>query len=366
MRVLMIAPPWFPVPPRAYGGTESVIDVLARGLTARGHELLLCTTADSSCRVPRHSILPSAVGVGAPAAVELVHVRDAYELAGDFDVVHDHTVAGPAYGSTRPNSTPILTTHHAPFTRWLAEQFRSLGARVGVIAISHDQARRAGPAPVAAVIHHGLDVRAYRFGDGRGGYAVALARMSPDKGIATAIRVARRAGIPLKIAAKMHSAAEHCYFREVIEPRLGGDVQYLGELSGRDKLQLLGGARCLLNPIAWPEPFGLAMIEALACGTPVVATPMGAAPEIVRHRHTGLLAASEPDLVRAVVEVVRCDRRACRRDVEQRFSMARMAADHERVYEQAAGPSRRRNSRPRERRRHVWRPPGAGTTRAIR
>ena len=201
-----------------------------------------------------------------------------------------------------------------------------------VIAISHHQASTAGDIPVHRVIHHGLDTSTLGVGAGDGGYALFLGRMNEAKGVHTAIGVARAAGVPLKIAAKMREPGEIEYFRARVEPLLGGDVEYLGEVGPDDKYALLRDAVCLLNPIAWPEPFGMVMIEALACGTPVVGTPCGAAPEIVDDGITGFLRRGPQGLVDALGDLDRIGRGACRAAVESRFSMARMASEHVDAY----------------------------------
>jgi glycosyltransferase involved in cell wall biosynthesis len=187
---------------------------------------------------------------------------------------------------------------------------------------------------IAAVIPHGLDLTGFRLGAG-GGYVAFLGRMHPGKGVSTAIRVARAAGLPLRIAAKMREPTERAYFQAEVEPLLGGDVEYVGEIAADEKSAFLGGATCLLNPLAWPEPFGLVMVEALASGTPVVATPCGAAPEIVDHGVTGFLAGSVVDLAAAVRRVGELDRGACRRAAEERFSAERMVRDHLALYGRA-------------------------------
>jgi len=333
VRIAIVAPPWVPVPPPAYGGTEAVLDTLARGLIAAGHDVLLYATGDSECVVPRAWTYDTAAGFRyGGVATELRHVVDAYDAVRDADVVHDHTLVGPLYATRFPN-VAVVTTNHGPFTHELAALYRAVAPRVPVIAISHDQAQRARGVPIAAVIHHGLDVDRFPVGDGRGGYALFLGRMSPDKGVHTAAAAARAAGMPLRIAAKMREPAEHEYFRACVEPLLGGDVEYVGEVGGSDKLALLGGASCLLNPIAWCEPFGMVMIEALACGTPVVATNRGAATEIVRDGCTGFVVDDGDDLVTALYRVADLDRAACRRDVEERFSAQRFVADHVALYE---------------------------------
>lgn len=341
MRILLIAPPWLPVPPTDYGGIEAVLDTLARGLVRQGHDVLLHTTGDSTCPVRRAWTYPHAANVdGAAAITELRHVVDAYARAADVDLVHDHTLVGPLYSCGRYHAAPVVTTNHGPFNPESTALYRVLGPRVPIIAISHHQASMAGDLPVATVIHHGLDLDKYPAGAGAGGYALFLGRVSPDKGVHTAIAVAHAAGVPLRIAAKMSEPAEHAYFRECIEPRLGGDVEFLGDVGGDDKLALLGGAMCLLNPVAWPEPFGMVMIEALACGTPVVATPCGAAPEIVDDDITGFLRSDEQSLSDALGHLDAISRTDCRRAVLERFSADRLVRDHVEFYERVVDGGR--------------------------
>ncbi len=335
LRVGIIAPPWLPVPPPAYGGTETVLDVLARALQRAGHHVVLYTTGDSTCPVPRSWSFARSLGVGrGGAADEALHVVEAYEELRDVDVVHDHTLVGPLYALGMADRT-VVTTNHGPFNQVLTPLYRAVSSRVPVIAISHQQASTADGVRIGAVIHHGLDVERVPVGTGSGGYAAFVGRMHPDKGLDVAISVARQAGIPLKIAAKMREPAEHRYFEERIEPLLGGEVEYVGEVGGADKFDLMGQATCLLNPVRWHEPFGMVMIEALACGTPVVATERGAAPEIVEPGRTGFLASDVPALVHAVGQVAALDRGACRAEVEARFSAERVAADHVALYRTA-------------------------------
>lgn len=335
MRIAVVAPPWLPVPPQRYGGTELVLDVLCRGLVEAGHDVLLHATGDSTCPVERSWTYDQHLGTDnvSPAA-ELHHVMDAYDRAHAWgaDVVHDHTITGPVWAQGR-GTVPVVTTNHGPFVPPLDAIYRRIAERVPLVAISHHQRSTARGIPVAAVIHHGVDLDAIEPSSVPGTYAVFLGRMNPDKGVHTAVEVARRAGVPLRIAAKMREPAEIAYFRDVIEPMLGGDVEYVGEVGGADKSALVRDAMCLLNPIAWPEPFGMVMIEALAHGTPVVAAPRGAAREIVRHGITGFLAEQVDGLVDGVLAATALDRSTCRWDAEQRFSMRRMAADHLELYE---------------------------------
>jgi glycosyltransferase involved in cell wall biosynthesis len=334
MRIGVIAPPWLPVPPPAYGGIEAVVDRLARGLLAAGHDVLLAAPGDSTCPVPR---LPGVaagrvdVGLTDHTVAELCHVRTAYAAMADLDLVHDHTVAGPLYRN-RPSGLPVVTTNHGTFLYGLGELYREAGPDVTIVAISHHQAATARGLQIARVIHHGVDVDVLPYGRGDGGYACFLGRISPYKGIREAILVARRAGVPLFIAAKMRQPEEREYFDDVVAPLLGGDVQYVGEIGDAAKYDLLGGAVALLNPIQWPEPFGLVMIESLATGTPVVSTPSGAAPEIVDDGTTGYLRTGLDELTEALARAPALDRGACRAAAVERFSTTRMVADHLDLY----------------------------------
>jgi glycosyltransferase involved in cell wall biosynthesis len=339
MRIVIVAPPWVAVPPTAYGGTEGVLDVLARGLDRAGHDVLLFTTGDSTCPVPRDSILPHAIGVGTGgSATELRHVIHAYRAATGADIVHDHTLIGPVYAD-RFGDLPVVTTNHGPFQSELGDYYHAIAGDTPVIAISHHQASTASRTPIAAVIHHGVDPDRYPVGRGEGGYAMFLGRMCPEKGIPAAIHAARRAGMPLRIAAKMSEPAEKLYFECCVKPLLGGDIDFVGEIGGAAKLDLLGEAVCLLNPIDWPEPFGMVMVEALACGTPVVATPMGAAPEIIDDGVTGFIRSTEFQLASALLASASLDRAACRAAVAGHFSAQRMVAEHVALYEQIVGGS---------------------------
>lgn len=341
LRVAIIAPPWVPVPPPLYGGTEAVLDYLARGLRDAGHEVVLFASGDSTCEVPILYCRDTAAGtVDGGAVTELHHAVNAYEAIFEWgaDVVHDHTLVGPHIA--RRYGIPVVTTNHGPFVSDLGDCYRALGQLAPIIAISEHHASTAGDIRVAAVIHHGVDVDRFPVGDGSGGYALFLGRMSPDKGVHIAARIARAAGVPLKIAAKMREPAERAYFQANVEPLLGGEVEYVGEVGGQDKLELLAAAACLFNPIAWPEPFGMVMIEALACGTPVIATPCGSVPEIVCEGVTGFVRGSESELAEALQRVGELDRTWCRKDAETRFSTQRMVADHVALYSQVVEDSR--------------------------
>ena len=336
MRIALIAAPWLPVPPPAYGGSEGVIDCLATGFVEAGHDVLLVTTGDSTCRVPKSwARAKSAPDLMGQTVVEVHHLIHAYEQVADFDIVHDHTVLGPLYGQGRCRGQ-MVTTNHGPFTAEVNAIYERAVPPTALIAISHDQASRSA-APVSAVIHHGVRPQDFPVGTGEGDYLLFLGRFSPDKGAREAALAAHEAGVNLILAAKMREAGEIEYFHEQVEPLLDRSVRYVGEIGMQRKLELLGSARALLNPIRWPEPFGLVMIEALACGTPVLTLRSGAAPEIVEHGVTGFVCESDSELVPAIEQIDQLDRAACRRAVETQFSAARMVRDHLTLYEHLLG-----------------------------
>ncbi|MCW2745718.1 MAG: glycosyl transferase family 1 [Mycobacterium sp.] len=338
MRIGLIAPPWLPVPPPAYGGTEAIVDLLARGLVHAGHEVVLAATADSTCPVPRvpgmYPALEGATMCGASLG-ELRHIVTGYAAMATVDVIHDHTVGGPLYGCLRRDA-PLVTTNHGPFETSLLSFYRSF-RDVAVVAISQHQAAMAPQVPIAAVIHHGIDVGAVPVGRGDGGYAAFLGRMSPVKGPRQAALIARAAGVPLRMAAKVREPAERAYYEAAVKPLLCSDVEYVGELGPREKLELLGGAVALVNPLQWDEPFGLVMVESLAAGTPVVGTQAGSAPEIVDDGTTGYLRHGLRPLADALLAATALRRGACRAAAVERFTAERMVAEHIRLYTDLLG-----------------------------
>ena len=333
MRIGIIAPPWLSVPPRGYGGTEAVVDALARGLSGLGHEVLLAAAAGSRCPVELvpDNLPPEPMFVGR-VQDELRHVLGAYAAMGEMDIIHDHTFSGPLL-RVPGRGIPVVSTAHNRFDATTLPVYRAIAEHAALLAISAHQASEAPGVAIRRVIHHGIDAARIPVGTGEGGYACFLGRMHPDKGVLTAIRVARRAGVPLKIAAKMQSAAEQEYFRGAIRPELGGGIEYVGEVGPEEKFGLLGGAFALLNPIQWSEPFGMVMIEAMATGTPVVSTARGSAPEIVADGVTGFIRDTPKALAEALLKCPELRRAACREATENQFAAARMVRDHVDFYE---------------------------------
>jgi glycosyltransferase involved in cell wall biosynthesis len=339
MRIGMIASPWIAVPPPAYGGTETVIHNLCVGLRHRGHEVHLVTVTESTCPVLCSAVFEQSPTVIGDPISEIVQARAAYALFQDVDVIHDHTTVGPQFlPETVAGKVPVVTTVHGPFTLTTRLMYANRPDNLSVIAISHAQRAMAPEIDVAAVVHHGIDTDLHQPGPGRGGYLVFVGRMSPDKGPDRAIEVAQRVGIPLVLAAKMREQDEIAYFEQRVKPKLGPDVTFIGEADTGTRLDLLQHAEAMVNPICWPEPFGLVMAEALACGTPVIALGYGAAPEIVDHEVTGFVCDDLDAMVAAVGRLDEIDRAECRAVAVDRFSVARMASDHEALYEHVVSP----------------------------
>lgn len=337
LNIGLLAPPWAAVPPPSYGGTELVVNELARGLTAEGHDVVLYATSDSTASVVTRSHQPSRWDRLGQGDVELAYVMHGYETLAGCDVVHDHTVLGPGWALALGHQSRVLTTCHGPLDGEFRSIYGEYGKRIPVVAISHGQAARAPEVPIERVIHHGIDPEDFPIGGGAGGYLLFLGRMTPDKGVHEAISIARAAGRRLLICAKLREESERAYFTREIEPLLSEDVRFIGEAAHNEKLRLLAGAEALLNPIQWPEPFGLVMIEALACATPVISRPVGAAPEIVDDGVTGFLREDHDELVQVVGRISELDRDACRRAVEERFSTRRMVSDHLALYRTMVG-----------------------------
>ena len=348
MRIGIVAPPWLPVPPTSYGGIEAVVDGLARGLSRLGHDVRLFTVAESTCPVRRFALFARGQDDMGLALPEAAHVIAAYDQLRDCDVIHDHTLLGPLLGPVTngvagSDHPPVVVTHHNPFT---PEAARVLGAVAGsatVVAVSHAHARSAHGVPIGAVVHHGVDLQRYHpRAAGDDGYLLFLGRMSPDKGVHRAVHVAARAGRRLVIASKMRHPDEVAYYEREVAPLLPRGAEPPREATMAQAAALLAGASALINPIAWPEPFGMVMIEALASGTPVIASPHGAAPEIVEPGRTGFLCADEDAMVDAVRRIGAIDRRDCRTAAERRFSRERMARDYLGLYLRLRRTSERR------------------------
>lgn len=341
MRIAMIAPLFESVPPSLYGGTERVVSVLTEALVDRGHEVTLFASGDS---VTRANLVP-----GCPKALRLdsrVHdqvsyaisqLGEVYRRADQFDIIHNHNDYY-AFPTARQVATPMVTTVHGRLD--LPDHQRVFRSFPEQRLVSISKAQRA-PLPDArwvATVHNGIEIANFRFRSEPGDYLVFLGRMSPEKRPDRAIEIARDVGMRLIMAAKV-DAIDRDYFEHAIKRQIESSslIEFIGEVNEREKDELLGGAYAYLFPIDWPEPFGLTMVEAMATGTPVIATPVGSVEEIVVHGVTGFLPRSFHDMIKAVEQVKTIDRRACRERAERYFSADAMASGYDAVYRQIAG-----------------------------
>lgn len=334
MRIGLIAPPFYTVPPQGYGGVELHVAALERALRRLGHETVLFATADSAAAASqRKSVFDRAQSRRSGKTVpELAQILAAYAAMPEVDVIHDHTMAGPLLGPGL-GDTPIVATMHDLISPETLAIYGAAAARgVALVSISHAQRAAAGAIPVVDVIHHGLDPEDYGSDANHDGYFLWMGRLSPEKGAAAAARAGRETGTAVRLAGRMVPLHRR-YFDEEVAPFLGSSVEYLGEVGGVVKRELLAGAVALLNPIDYEEPFGLVMLEALLSGTPVIACARGAAVEIVDHGRTGLLVDDYAGLVRSIGMVGSLDRETCARNAAQRFSADLMARAYVRVYE---------------------------------
>jgi glycosyltransferase involved in cell wall biosynthesis len=341
MRIAVIAPPWFTVPPSGYGGIELVVSLLADGLVARGHDVTMFASGGSKTTSELVSPLdepPEPSLVGNPW-FDALHAVSAYRsIDHGFEVVHDHSgIVGTALGALLQGHPPVVHTLHGPWTEPTKRYFAQIHDVVHLVAISESQRAHHPGVRYAGVVHNGIDVARYPFCADKDDFLVYIGRANPDKGPALAVEVARRAGLPLAMVVKREEPFERAYWDEAVAPTLNDDVEVFERIGHDRKVDLLGRARAMVFPIQWPEPFGLVMAEALACGTPVVACPVGAAVELVEDGVTGYLRSSLDGLVAAVGEARRCSPRACRARAETRFSAEAMVEGYERLYGDLSG-----------------------------
>jgi glycosyltransferase involved in cell wall biosynthesis len=336
MRIAVIAPVWFPVPPTGYGGIELVVSLLADGLVDAGHDVTLFASGGSRSKanlISPMSPAPDPHELGNPW-YDAYHALASYLQVSDFDIVHDHSgIAGPICGALLQGKPPVVHTLHGPWTDQNRVLYSLLAKHLHLVAVS--DAQRAGnlDVPYAGPVHNGIDVSSYKFRADKERTLVYIGRANPDKGPTEAITIARRAGFPLLMILKRGEAPERAYFEREVEPMLGSDVELYENVTHEEKNELLGRACAMVFPIRWPEPFGLVMTEAMACGTPVITTNWGAAPELVDDGVTGFRRDGEDDLVQMVARVGELDPAACRQRVEDLFSGEAMVAGYEAIFE---------------------------------
>ena len=334
MRIAQVAPLYESVPPHLYGGTERIVSYLTEALIERGHDVTLFASGDSRTRGRCVAGTAKAIRLDSQIVDSLPYhiaqLRRVIDRAATFDIIHNHMdILGLPLVAI--SSAPVVTTLHGRLDLPDLPAVFDAYPDALLVSISDAQRRPLTGAHWCGTVYHGIPAGDFAVGRGDGGYLAFLGRISPEKGVDSAIRVAAQAGLPLKIAAKI-DRADAAYFEETIRPLLRGDVEFLGEIGGEDKVRFIGAARALLFAIDWPEPFGLVMIEALACGTPVIARRRGSVPEVIEHGVTGFVCDDESGMLDAVRRIDTIDRGTCRRVFEARFSDLRMADDYERLY----------------------------------
>lgn len=337
MRIAQIAPLYEAVPPRLYGGTERIVAHLTDALVDLGHDVTLFASADARTKARLAPVRDQAIRLDpsplkSDLAAHMSMLHELYARRQEFDVLHFHVdlIHFPFFADVAART--VTTLHGRLDLKDLPEVYRRW-PQFPLVSISHDQRRPLPDANWRATIPHGLAATLYDFTPNPvGDYLAFLGRISPEKRPDRAIAIAKQAGVKLKIAAKV-DAADREYFHQVVEPLLDDPaIEFVGEIGDAQKSDFLGNARALLFPIDWPEPFGLVMIEAMACGTPVIASPCGSVPEVVEHGRNGYIVASDAAAVAAVAQLDRLDRRQVRRSFERRFTAGVMAKNYLRLY----------------------------------
>jgi glycosyltransferase involved in cell wall biosynthesis len=337
MKIAQVAPLIESVPPRLYGGTERIVSYLTEELVRLGHDVTLFASGDSITSAELAPCCTRALRLDPTVHDTIPHfmlmIDKARERAHEFDILHFH-IDLFHFPLFRALAARTLTTLHGRQDLGDLKPFYSRFGDMPLVSISNDQRKPLPHANFVATIHHGIPADLHRPSFEPGGYLAFLGRISPEKRPDRAIKIARAAGIPLKIAAKVDKVDED-YFRNDILPLIDGPgVEFIGEINEREKTKFLGEAAALLFPVDWPEPFGLVMIEAMACGTPVLAFRSGSVPEVIDDGVTGKVVNSEEEAIAALPAILSYDRRMVRQRFEKRFTATRMAKDYAATYRQ--------------------------------
>jgi glycosyltransferase involved in cell wall biosynthesis len=335
MHIAQVAPLTEAVPPKLYGGTERVVSWLTEELIALGHEVTLFASGDSVTSARLEAMWPRALrldgSVRDPNALHMMMLEHVYQRAADFDLLHFHLDYYP-FSLFARQPTPFMTTLHGRLDLPEHQPVFDMFSSSPVVSISNAQRRPLPQANWVRTVHHGLPERLLMPKPIKPSYFAFLGRIAPEKGIDRAIRIAQHCGVPLKVAAKV-DGADREYFDEKIEPMIrSGNVEYIGEINDNDKSEFLSGAIALLVPIDWPEPFGLVMIEAMACGTPVIAFNRGSVPELIDDGVTGFIVEDINGAIGAVDRLGQLSREKIRQRFEERFTARRMAQDYLSAY----------------------------------
>ncbi len=358
MRIAQIAPIVEPLPPKKYGGTERVIYHLTEELVRRGHEVTLFASGNSKTSAKLVSVVPRSLrempeeqDIYGFNVHSLLNMGLAYARQDEFDIIHDHNAhMGLPTANVAVGRTPIVMTWHGPYDKHMTRYFQMLN-RPCLVSISNSQAQLApGNLNFLGTVYNGLKMEHYPFSKKPGEYLLFVGRLDPEKGVHHAMDVALALKRPLIIAAKFDETVPHLreYFLREIEPRLKAHpelLSWIGEVDEEARNRLMAGALCFLHPVTWPEPFGLTLIESMACGTPVVAMGLGAIPEVINHGRSGYVVHTVPEMIEAVRKVERgeIDRAECRRWALSQFNAQRMADGYEALYRKAISLKRSSN-----------------------
>ena len=338
MRIAQVAPVIESVPPKKYGGTERVVSALTEELVRLGHDVTLFASGDSVTKAKLVSVYPRAIrdarlkDIYGPNYWTMLNIGTAYEHQKDFDIIHDHN-GYLSLPTANIASCPTVMTLHGSFDPVNKQFYQKLDKRVSFVSISKKQASTAPNLNWAGTVYNGLSFKNFPFKKNPGNYLLYVGRMSYEKGAHLAIEVAQYLDMPLFIAAKL-DALDLNYYQQEIGPQLGGQVKWVGEVEEKERNGLMSEALCLLHPITWPEPFGLTMIESMACGTPVIAFNQGSIPEVIDDGKTGYVVEDTEGMINAILNIKKINRTYCRDYALENFNSRKMANGYLKIYEE--------------------------------
>lgn len=351
LRIAQISPLWFPVPPKGYGGSEQVVGTLTEELVKRGHKVTLFAPGNSKTKAKLKSIVPNGLkALNVPwlhDSYNIINLLEGFSKSGEFDIVHTHIdVYDPIIRGLNPQTPSIATLHNHFWPRLQTPSYPHYYAYKGRVELYNrfknlpyvsisDKYRELCPAKLNFVqtIHHGIEIDKYKFNPTGKDQYIWIGRISRHKGTHLAVQVAKKLGLKLLIAGVMSSDEQRDFFKKEIQPHLNKNIQFVGEVKGyKEKSDFYGQAKAFLYPLQWQEPFGITMIEAMACGTPVVALDYGSVPEIVKHGKTGFIAKNLNEFKKYISQVHSINREDCRRHVENNFTIEIMAENYEQTY----------------------------------